>query len=243
MELHSKIDVYKKFIETNPEYEGLNRYCNICGFRFDHFEKFLLHPREARCPVCGSLERHRHLAIHLFSIYPFLQGKKILHFAPETIIKNILKDSGAEYFDCDIDPKRATYQVDITNIRIRSDKFDPDASNVFDYIICIHVLEHIVEDVKAMSELYRVLKPGGVAFLAVPCGKKLFEDYSITDPAEREKAFGQSDHVRWYDEMTFYQRLESVGFKLQVSYCNNLPPVFSESLIRGVGSDVVLARK
>lgn len=225
MGLHSKIDVYKKFIETNPEYEGLNRYCNICGFRFDHFANFNpVHPREAQCPVCGSLERHRHLAIHLFSIYPFLQGKRILHFAPESIIKEILKDSGAEYFDCDIVPGRATYQTDITDIKIWS--------NFIDYIICIHVLEHIVEDVKAMSELYRVLKPGGTAFLAVPYTQTLREDYSITDPAERDKVFGQNDHVRYYDVPTFQQRLESVGFKLTISETKKLPPIFDESLMR-----------
>ena len=225
MELHSKIDVYKKFIETNPEYEGLNRYCNICGFRFDHFANFNpVHPREAQCPVCGSLERHRHLAIHLFAIYPFLQGKRILHFAPESIIKEILKDSGAEYFDCDIDPNRATYQTDITDIKIWS--------NFIDYIICIHVLEHIVEDVKAMSELYRVLKPGGIAYLAVPYTQKLREDYSITDPAERIKLFGQNDHVRYYDVPTFQQRLKSVGFKLTISDAKNLPPAFNESLMK-----------
>ena len=225
MEFHSKIDVYKKFIEKYPEYEGLNRYCNICGFRFDHFVNFnQLHPREAQCPVCGSLERHRHLAIYLFAIYPFLKGKRILHFAPEPIIKGILKNSGAEYFDCDLDPNRATYRADITDIRC--------FSNFIDYVICIHVLEHIVDDIKAMSELYRVLKPGGTAFLAVPYTHTLREDYSITDPAEREKVFGQNDHVRYYDAATFQQRLESVGFKLQIAETEKLPPVFDESLMR-----------
>lgn len=75
-----------------------------------------LKPREAQCPVCGSLERHRHLAIHLFSIYPFLENKNILHFAPEKIIKILLSNSKCHYYDADIDKTKASYVVDITNI-------------------------------------------------------------------------------------------------------------------------------
>lgn len=189
----------KDFLDAiikRPEIFGFNRYCNICGFRFSKFDLFnKIRPREAQCPVCKSLERHRHLYVHLLHIYPFLSGKKVLHFAPESIIKRILCESAAEYYDCDLDPKKATHTVDITNITFEN--------NFFDYIVCIHVLEHIPDDVVAMKELYRVLKPGGIAFLGVPLCKELREDLNITSKEEREKLYGQWDHVRYYSFEVF----------------------------------------
>lgn len=145
---------YCNFILNNKDYIGYKRYCNICGFRF---EKFLtlnpIRPREGRCPVCRSVERHRHLYVFIQSIYPFLEGKKILHFAAEPIFKNIFKESGAEYYDADIVKGRASYQIDMTDIHYED--------NFFDYIFANHVLEHIPDDRLAMSELFRVLKRGG----------------------------------------------------------------------------------
>lgn len=226
-------EIYENFIKNNPNYSGIEHRCNICGYRFSRFLNFnKLKPREGRCPVCDSLERHRHLAIHLFSIYPFLKGKKILHFAPEKIIKNILLDSEGEYFDADIDEKKARYKVDITNIFFQDD--------MFDYIICIHVLEHILDDIKALSELYRVLKPNGIAFLSVPYRNELFEDYSITLPKEREKFYGKSDHVRNYDFKTFLSRIKNAGFNIKVSYSSKQSDFFKDCKL---GDDIVLAKK
>jgi len=73
--------------------------------------------------------------------------------------------------------------------------------NFFDFIICNHVLEHSVDDQKAMRELFRVLRPKGFAILQVPISKKAketFENFTITSLEEREKYFGQKDHVRIY---------------------------------------------
>jgi ubiquinone/menaquinone biosynthesis C-methylase UbiE len=99
----------------------------------------------------------------------------------------------------------AMVRMDITNITL------PD--NSFDVILCNHVLEHVPDDRKAMSELYRVLKPGGWAILQTPMSDKpqTEEDLTITDPKERERRFGQDDHVRTYG-MDKKDRLESVGF-------------------------------
>ena len=87
-------------------------------------------------------------------------------------------------------------------------------------VICNHVLEHIVDDRKAMSELYRVMKTGGWGILQVPMKNSLastYEDFSITDPKERQKHFGQYDHVRWYG-MDYFDRLRSVGFDTEPNY-------------------------
>lgn len=145
---------YSKYIQENKNFFGFKRYCNICGYRFEKFKTFNSHrPREALCPVCGSLERQRHLYIFIQSIYPFLDGKKVLHFAPESVFKRIFKETNVEYYDADIVKGRATYQIDMTDIKFKD--------NTFDYIFANHVLEHIPNDQIAMNELFRVLKRGG----------------------------------------------------------------------------------
>ena len=80
----------------------------------------------------------------------------------------------------------------------------------FDLIICNHVLEHIDEDLKAMKEIYRVLKKGGVGILQVPIDEnssKTFEDKTITDPKKKSELFGQYDHVRKYGT-DYYDKLK-----------------------------------
>lgn len=224
---------YLEVLAHNPEFFGINRFCNICGYRFSKFSLFNKKPREAMCPVCGSLERHRHIYVYISAIYPFLQGKSILHFAPERILKEIFLSSQAEYYDVDIDPKKATYQVDITKIQF--------GENQFDYIFCIHVLEHISDDLRAMKELYRVLKPGGTAYLCVPLRKDLVEDLSITDQKERERVFGQHDHVRTYSLEVFCDRLNSVGFNTEMVSDSNLFPAGLKDA--KLSATFVLARK
>ena len=44
----------------------------------------------------------------------------------------------------------------------------PIAENVFDLVICLHVLEHVQNLVGAVTELHKVLKPGGLLFVEVP---------------------------------------------------------------------------
>ena len=85
--------------------------------------------------------------------------------------------------------------------------------NTFDLIICYHVLEHIEEDTKAMSELYRVLKPNGICLIQTPFKDgDLYEDYSITSEVGRKAAFGQEDHVRIYSVDALNKRLQTAGF-------------------------------
>ena len=94
----------------------------------------------------------------------------------------------------------------------------PFSDDYFDAIICNHVLEHVVDDSKAMTELFRVLKPGGWAILQVPISMVLeetYEDFSIVDPQHREQAFGQADHVRIYAK-DYETRLALAGFKVRI---------------------------
>lgn len=222
-----------RLLSTDPDFFGIDKYCNICGYRFSKFSLFGLKAREGMCPVCKSLERHRHLFAHLFALSPFLAKKKVLHFAPESVFKEFFLQSQAEYYDADIVPGRATYQIDITDI-----SFD---DNSFDYVICCHVLEHIEDDRKAMRELYRVLKYTGTAYLCVPLFKEFLEDLSITDPKERERVFGQNDHVRLYNLEVFLQRLNEAGFDTSLISTPSSFPMFSSAA--KFGDIIVLARK
>jgi SAM-dependent methyltransferase len=196
---------------------GDNNYCPICERRFATFLPYGVRKRpNAQCPGCQSLERQRLLWLYIREKKLFQKPTRLLHVSPETVLFNKFKnDADIDYVPVDkFDPgyryPKGTQNVDITQM--------PFPDNSFDAIICIHVLEHIPDDAKAMRALYRVLKPGGWAIILVPLDKNrstTYEDFSITDPAGREKAFGQPDHVRWYG-LDYRQRLEAAGFGVSV---------------------------
>ena len=131
--------------------------------------------------------------------------KKLLHIAPEKLLSERLREvPGLEYLSSDQGNLGAMVRMDITAIECPRD--------CFDVILCVHVLEHIPEDRKAMAELFRVLKPGGWAILQVPITAEVsFEDPSATSPEDRVRVFGQFDHVRRYG-MDYRGRLEGAGF-------------------------------
>lgn len=168
----------------------------------------------AMCPVCGCLERHRltwlffQKKTDLFSLKP----KKLIHMAPEiSLAYNLRQIPSINYLSADLDNPNAMVRMNINKIQYPNESFD--------IIYCSHVLEHVLDDRKAISEFYRVLKYGGWAVLQVPIGAdKTFEDSTITDPSERESAFGQSDHVRIYGP-DYEQRLLASGFKVQRHAC------------------------
>jgi ubiquinone/menaquinone biosynthesis C-methylase UbiE len=90
----------------------------------------------------------------------------------------------------------------------------PFNEDTFDVVLCNHVLEHVTDDIKAMNEIFRVLKPGGFSILQVPFFNPVpnvtFEDATITDKRQREKIFGQDDHVRKYGN-DYQQRIRQSG--------------------------------
>ncbi len=166
----------------------------------------------ALCPVCGSRDRDRLLFLYLLHKTDiFEKPQKVLHVAPEPKVADTLRNQASvDYLTADLYSKNVMVRMDITNIQF------PDSS--FDTIICNHVLEHIIDDWKAMSELYRILKTGGWAILQVPLSlslEKTYEDFSITTTTGREEAFGQGDHVRIYAK-DYKDRLEHAGFKVDV---------------------------
>ena len=170
-------------------------------------------------PSTLSLERHRLLWLYLKNETDFFsKDLKVLHFAPEQAFYNrFKKQQNLDYTTTDLESPLADVKADICNL--------PFESDLYDVILCNHVLEHIPDDTKAMQELYRVLKPGGMAILQIPqdlSREKTFEDNSITDKKERARIFGQYDHVRVYGR-DYFDKLRRIGFKVnEVNYTAKL---------------------
>ena len=195
-------------------------------------------------PSTLSLERHRLLWLYLQNETDFFQSElvsdssvgqpksiklrdtetssalKVLHSAPEQeFYKRFKKQANIEYTTTDLLSPLADVKADICNL--------PFKDNEYDIIFCNHVLEHIPDDTKAMQELYRVLKPGGMGIFQIPqdlSRATTFSDDSIVDQKERAKIFGQYDHVRVYGR-DYFDKLRSIGFKVvEENYTAKLTP-------------------
>ncbi|PHS05810.1 MAG: SAM-dependent methyltransferase [Kordia sp.] len=173
-------------------------------------------------PSTLSLERHRLLWLYLKNETDFFtntESKKVLHFAPEQCFyKRFRNQKNILYTTTDLLSPLADVKADICNL--------PFEDNSYDIIFCNHVLEHIPDDTKAIQELYRVLRPKGMAILQIPqelARETTFEDDSITDNVERAKIFGQYDHVRIYGR-DYFNKLRSIGFTVEeIDYTSNIP--------------------
>lgn len=192
--------------------ETLNYYCPVCEKFADSFLPYGKPVRKAaKCPNCGALERHRLVWFFFKQQTNLFDGKqkRLLHVAPERgfysrLIENI---PGVEYLSADLNRSSAMLKMDLTNIQF--------SNEVFDVILCSHVLEHIPDDIKAMSEMCRILKPGGWAVIQVPIAREFtYEDWSLTTEKERIKFFGQRDHVRIYG-IDIIDRLRKAGFTVK----------------------------
>lgn len=166
----------------------------------------------ACCPVCKSFDRER--LLYLFLLHEtniFAKPQALLHVAPEPRLSEILQARPSiDYLTADKHSAGVMVRMEITNIQYHECRFDS--------IICNHVLEHVVDDRKAIRELYRVLRPDGWAILQVPVSMtlgKTYEDSCITTEEDRERAFGQSDHVRIYAD-DYVDRLEEAGFNVDI---------------------------
>jgi predicted SAM-dependent methyltransferase len=199
-------------------------------------------------PSTLSLERHRLLWLYLNEQTDFFQSEpvsdsqvsssnrvklrdaetnsalKVLHFAPEQAFYKLFRNQkNLDYTTTDLFSPLADVKADICDL--------PFEDNQYDVILCNHVLEHIPDDTKAMQELYRVLKPGGMAILQIPqelSRATTFADDTITDQKERAKIFGQYDHVRIYGR-DYFDKLRSIGFTvIEEDYTNKIAPELVE---------------
>ena len=194
-------------------YIGNKVECPVCNSKY---RKFLPYGRNtssrenALCPSCLSLERHRLMALYMKRKTNFYTANlKVLHVAPEyCFIDRFEQMKNLDYITADIESPLAKVKMDIHQI--------PFPENTFDVAICNHVMEHVDDYILAMSELHRVLKPGGWALIQSPQDMKYeitYEDPTITDPKEREIHFLQNDHLRLFGR-NYGQELEKGGFKV-----------------------------
>ena len=176
-------------------------------------------------PSTLSLERHRLLWLYLQKETTFFEKElKVLHMAPEQCFLSIFKKmKNLDYTTADLYSPIVDVKADILDL--------PFEDKLFDFVLCNHVLEHIEDDAKAMSELFRVLKPGGIGIFQVPQDLSLeqtYENSSITSPEERAKNFGQYDHVRIYGK-DYFDRLRKAGFNVfEIDYSAKLTPELVE---------------
>jgi len=219
---------WQKYLSV--KYSGSEYFCPYCGNTFRKLlpggqdypilkEKKVVgggYRDNLVCPRCFSVDRDRLIYLYLKErTKVFSAALKILHIAPEGCIRALLMSlpnieyrSGVKYYEGYYYDRKVNL-MDLTSL--------PFEINSFDVVLCNHVLEHVEDDLKAMGEIYRVLKPGGWAILQVPIAEKLeetFYDPSVKTPDEREKMYGQFDHVRLYGK-DYPRILERHGFTVR----------------------------
>ena len=231
--------------------------CVVCGEEFESFAPYRIHLKNLGaisyfkiigsdtlnfcCYYCHSTDRDRHLFMYFekLSLWDKFQNATVLHFAPERAIeKKITSLNPTKYIKGDLYPKEDWIKVDITDIHFENESID--------IIICNHVLEHVPDHLKAISEIYRVLKPGGFAVLQTPVSDLLFHHFSdpnINTDELRLSFYGQEDHVKVVSKRELYEEL-SQKFKLSIvkhsDYFNQ-----NDALVNGVNykEDLMLVVK
>lgn len=193
-------------------YRGNKFECNCCGKTFRKLKpKGNVLRKNAKCPYCGSLERHRLLLFYLEKETDLFTRNncKVLYFAPEhCLMPTFNQCTFTEFIDADINPDYASHTFNIESI--------PYPDDYFDYIICSHVLGHVSNEKQAIEELYRVLNPNGQTLIMTLIDnnrEKTFEDISIITPEDRLKYYSEPDLQRLHG-LDFAQRL-SHSFKVE----------------------------
>ena len=149
----------------------------------------------------------------------FTSKLKLLHIAPELCFINKFEAlENIDYITADLESPLAKVQADVMDL--------PFDAGTFDVVFCNHVMEHVEDDIRAMEELLRVMKSGGWAIIQSPVYYELeqtLEDKSITSPAERERIYGQDDHMRKYGR-DYGTRLARAGFRVnEDEFAKRLP--------------------
>lgn len=225
----------KRSFQKNDKIVNSN-YCPVCdnevvinSFPYDYyFKKFYEHGfvhspflfetlnlKDYTCNTCGAVDRDRLIALYIKKYVNENNETdlKLLDFAPAKSLRSFLKQIDAiDYRSADLYMSDVDDIVDIRHMEIYDDQS-------FDMFVCSHVLEHIDDDLKAMSELHRILKKNGVGLVLVPILLSLETSIENKEYLESEhlrwKYFGQDDHVRQYSKLDFTERLKSCGFEVE----------------------------
>jgi len=201
--------------------------CPCCGKtfgRFVHFdfnkpyvydaERFKSTYKNTVCPYCFSMPRHR-IACYYFDS-SCIRGN-ILMFGAENSIKKYFDKNNKSYTTADLFKQTADLKIDMQDIQLPDEQWS--------LIICNHVLEHVHDYKKALMELNRILKKGGILEITVPTDRNLetvYEPHSIATTEERIKILGQNDHLRIFGN-DFDTILNDSGFCVEIVDGNDLP--------------------
>jgi SAM-dependent methyltransferase len=193
-------------------YRGSRVTCNVCERSFSGWTG-----SGDSCPYCNSQTRHKFLVQLLNGFTHSNKQIDVLYFAPDWGVERWLRKRRDTFKVTTVDLGAPGVDVsgDITNL--------PFDNASFDLVLCSHVLEHVPHDIKAMKELYRILRLDCVLLVQVPYRRnaaETFEDFSITNPLERKRLFGQFDHCRIYGR-DLNDRLSQVGFSITHLYAEN----------------------
>lgn len=198
-------------------------YCTVCRTIADGFGPGPGGRPNVLCPRCGSLDRHRVMALLIpMMIASAPRGSTILDIAPAGGLSVRLRDlSPNTYVSLDLDPqadgREVDVRADVTRLPLRSGSVG--------FALCSHVLEHVVDDRAVAKELIRVLDPGGSILIQVPRRRGTATDEVLDlSPNERLERYGQPDHVRLYGD-DFEERLRAVGLVVGSSSYRRLLPM------------------
>lgn len=203
----------KLALKVFTQFQGaVSRECPICGYH-GSFWTYGDPPRaDALCPKCSSLERHRLLRLALYQ-FPLPSQAEVLHFAPEKAVSAMLPAN--RYHSADLDPRIADQTLNMEAIALPNESVDVVVAN--------HVLEH-VDDQKALHEIHRVLRCGGLFLATVPIIEgwdETYENPHVVSALDRRIHFGQEDHVRMYGR-DFRRRIREAGFWLEEFVANGV---------------------
>ncbi|MDX2361331.1 MAG: methyltransferase domain-containing protein [Crocinitomicaceae bacterium] len=196
-------------------YKGDKVSCPVCERSFSKFLSYgsdIAHREGVLCPYDLTLERHRLMWLYLKDHSDFFTAEnvKVLHIAPEQCFhKRFKNQKNLDYLTGDLLSPIADMHFDLHDI--------PLEDNRFDVVFCNHVMEHVDDAHKCMTELYRVMKPGGWAIMQVPqdfSREETYEDPSIVTPEDREKHYWQYDHVRLFGK-DYPDWLRKAGFEVE----------------------------
>lgn len=209
--------------------KGPKKYCCICNKTVGDFLPYKFRSKAANfkelkiigsdvnnfsCPRCYCHDRERHLFLYIkkLNLTKNMSNAKILHFAPEKSLSQIINESKPLlYIKADLYPT----SQDIQKVDLLSTPFE---DNTFDFVIANHVLEHVPDDSIALREINRILKIGGLAIIQTPYSSVLhhtFCDQGISSDSARASVYGQRDHVRIFGKDIFEIIIKS-GFKSRV---------------------------
>jgi SAM-dependent methyltransferase len=213
------------------------RHCPACGADVVGFFRYGAEG-EWGCPACGASPRHR-LVAHLMDAGTLAMPDKasVLHIAPnEASLVARFRKAGTDYVPADLDPSR--YPVPGV---VRVDLMALADEGRFDIVYASHVMEHVPDDRRVLANIHRALKPGGEAWLIVPLWDRPTEDGSYDiPPRERERRFGQWDHVRQYGP-DFADRIRAAGFQLDLLSAGDVDPALAAR--EALGDTLFRARK